>query len=66
MAVYELEPNSVKSIKASSNSAPKIAVNEVAVPSPLLAEEGHDREKEINKATKLDLQTKSGWRDQIW
>jgi len=39
---YSFEPSLIKLIQASSNTAPKIAVNEVAVPNPLLSEEAHD------------------------
>lgn len=38
-AGYNFEPSLIKLIKATSNSAPKIAVNEMAVPKPLMAEE---------------------------
>ena len=44
---YNFEPSLIKLIKASSNIAPKIAVNEVAVPMPLIAEAGHN-EKEVD------------------
>ena len=52
---YDFEPSLIKLIQASSNSAPKIAVNEVAVPSPLLSEEGHshDHDKEEKKMLSL-------------
>ncbi|MBF2019035.1 MAG: zinc ABC transporter substrate-binding protein [Hydrococcus sp. C42_A2020_068] len=36
---YDLEPSLIKIIKSTSNSAPKIAVAEVAVPAPLMGEE---------------------------
>jgi len=51
---YDFEPSLIKLIQASSNTAPKIAVNEVAVPSPLLSEDGHshDHDKEEKKETK--------------
>lgn len=38
---YNLEPDLIKIIKSTSNSAPKIAVAEVAVPKPLMGEEHH-------------------------
>lgn len=38
---YDFEPSLIKLIQSSSNTAPKLAVNEVAVPSPLMSEEGH-------------------------
>jgi manganese/iron transport system substrate-binding protein len=49
---YDFEPSLIKLIQASSNPAPKIAVNEVAVPSPIMTADGHshgddhDHEKE--------------------
>jgi len=51
---YDFEPSVIKLIKASSNPTPKIAVNEVAVPTPLMAEDGHghDHDKEDKKTTK--------------
>ena len=47
-AGYNFEPSLIKLITATSNPAPKIAVNEIAVPSPLMSEDGHshDHEKE--------------------
>jgi manganese/iron transport system substrate-binding protein len=36
---YNFEPSLIKSIKATSNAAPKVAVNEVAVPNPQTFEE---------------------------
>jgi manganese/iron transport system substrate-binding protein len=36
---YDFEPSLIKIIKATSNTAPKIAVNEVAVPKPQMFEE---------------------------
>ncbi len=55
---YDFEPSVIKLINASSNPAPKIAVNEVAVPTPLMTENGHSHshekedKKEDKKATK--------------
>lgn len=45
---YNFEPSLIKLIQASSNPAPKIAINEIAVPSPLMSEDGHnhDHDKE--------------------
>ena len=56
---YDFEPSLIKLIQASSNTAPKIAVNEVAVPSPLMSEEGHshDHDKEEKKEPKSDQKT---------
>lgn len=39
---YKFEPDLIKLIKATKNSAPKVAVNEIAVPKPLKGEE-HER-----------------------
>jgi manganese/iron transport system substrate-binding protein len=55
---YNFEPSLIKLIQASSNTAPKIAVNEVAVPSPLLSEEAHDHEKEDKKDAKSEKSDK--------
>lgn len=50
---YDFEPNLIKLIQASSNTAPKIAVNEIAIPTPLMSTEGHDHEhKEDQKSAK--------------
>ncbi len=47
---YNLEPSIIKLIKSSSNSAPKIAVHELAVPKPLMGEHEHGpEEKAENK-----------------
>ncbi len=43
---YNFETNLIKLIQSGSSNAPKIAVNEVAVPTPLLAEGDHDHRKE--------------------
>jgi manganese/iron transport system substrate-binding protein len=43
---YNLEPDLIKIIKSTSNSAPKIAVGEVAVPQPLMGEEHHQGHEE--------------------
>ncbi|MEA5594664.1 metal ABC transporter solute-binding protein, Zn/Mn family [Rivularia sp. UHCC 0363] len=42
---YDFEPSIIQLIKASDNTAPKIAVHELAVPKPIIAEE-HDHEGE--------------------
>jgi manganese/iron transport system substrate-binding protein len=48
---YDFEPNLIKLIQASSNPAPKIAVNEIAIPKPLISTEGHDHDhKEDQKS----------------
>ncbi len=51
---YNFEPSLIKLIQASSNTAPKIAVNEVAVTIPLMSEEGHnhDHDKKQTKDAK--------------
>lgn len=43
---YNFDPALIKLVKATSNSAPKIAVHEVAVPNPLLGEEHEHGEEE--------------------
>jgi manganese/iron transport system substrate-binding protein len=42
---YDFEPSLIKLIKASSNSAAKIAVGEAAVPKPLMGEHEHGEEQ---------------------
>ncbi|MCA6501855.1 MAG: zinc ABC transporter substrate-binding protein [Pseudanabaena sp. M135S2SP2A07QC] len=54
---YNFEPSLIKLIKASSNTAPKIAVNEVAVPSPLMSEEGHSHDHAHDKEEKKDAKS---------
>ena len=65
---YDFEPSLIKLIQASSNSAPKIAVNEVAVPSPLLSEEGHshDHDKEEKKDAKSDQKAAKEADPHVW
>lgn len=48
-AGYNHEPSIIKLIKSSSNPAPKIAVQELAVPKPLMGEHEHGEEKAQNK-----------------
>ena len=43
---YNHEPNILKLIQSSSNSAPKIAVHELAVPKPLIGEHEHEHGEE--------------------
>ncbi|MEB3336528.1 MAG: zinc ABC transporter substrate-binding protein, partial [Leptolyngbyaceae bacterium] len=38
---YDFEPSLIKLIQAPTNSATKVAVGEVAVPNPILSEDGH-------------------------
>ncbi|MBE9213618.1 zinc ABC transporter substrate-binding protein [Plectonema cf. radiosum LEGE 06105] len=40
---YDFEPSIIKLVEASSNTAPKVAVHEVAVPKPIIGE-AHDHE----------------------
>ncbi|MEG4964209.1 MULTISPECIES: metal ABC transporter solute-binding protein, Zn/Mn family [unclassified Microcoleus] len=49
---YNHEPSIIKLIESSSNSAPKIAVHELAVPKPLMGEHEHEHgeEKAENKS----------------
>ncbi|MEG4574477.1 zinc ABC transporter substrate-binding protein [Microcoleus sp. N3A4] len=49
---YNHEPSIIKLIESSSNSAPKIAVHELAVPKPLMGEHEHEQgeEKAENKS----------------
>jgi manganese/iron transport system substrate-binding protein len=56
---YDFESNLTKLITASPNPVPKIAVHEIAVPNPLIAEEGHshshqDLEKDHEHSTEAD------------
>jgi len=44
-AGYGHEPSIIKLIKSSTNSAPKIAVHELAVPKPLMGEHEHEGEQ---------------------
>ncbi|MFS8119565.1 MAG: metal ABC transporter substrate-binding protein, partial [Microcoleus sp.] len=44
-AGYDHEPSIIKLIKSSNNSAPKIAVHELAVPKPLMGEHEHGPEE---------------------
>jgi manganese/iron transport system substrate-binding protein len=49
-AGYDFDPSLAKLVKSSSNSVPKIAVHEVAVPQPLYGEEHeHEEEKAAEK-----------------
>lgn len=57
---YDFESSLIKLVQSSSNSAPKIAVHEKAIPSPLIATDGHDHghhdHKEDQKSTKPKYQ----------
>ncbi|WP_293128250.1 zinc ABC transporter substrate-binding protein [Microcoleus sp. bin38.metabat.b11b12b14.051] len=48
---YNHEPSIIKLIKSSSNSAPKIAVHELAVPKPLMGEHEHEGEQKAQNKT---------------
>ena len=50
-AGYDHEPSIIKLIKSSSNSAPKIAVHELAVPKPLMGEHEHSPEEKTENKT---------------
>ncbi|MEG4285243.1 zinc ABC transporter substrate-binding protein [Microcoleus sp. A006_D1] len=49
---YNHEPSIIKLIKSSSNSAPKIAVHELAVPKPLMGEHEHEHGPEDKAESK--------------
>ncbi|GBO54946.1 zinc ABC transporter, periplasmic-binding protein ZnuA [Pseudanabaena sp. lw0831] len=61
---YDFEPSLIKLIQASSNTAPKIAVNEVAVPSPLMSEEAHDHAHD--KAERSDKKAAKEADPHVW
>ncbi|WP_103668773.1 metal ABC transporter solute-binding protein, Zn/Mn family [Pseudanabaena sp. BC1403] len=68
---YDFEPSLIKLIQASSNTAPKIAVNEVAVPSPLMSEEAHDHahdkeEKKDATSEKSDKKAEKEADPHVW
>jgi manganese/iron transport system substrate-binding protein len=46
---YNFDPNLIKLIKATTNSNPKIAIHEQAVPNPLMASEHHHGEEDHNQ-----------------
>ena len=50
---YDFEPGIIKLVQASSNTAPKVAIHEVAVPKPILGEK-HDHGHEGHKEEKHD------------
>jgi manganese/iron transport system substrate-binding protein len=43
---YNFEPSLIKLIQASSNTSPKVAINEVAITNPLMTEHEHDEKAE--------------------
>ncbi|MEG5173543.1 metal ABC transporter solute-binding protein, Zn/Mn family [Microcoleus sp. B3-D7] len=47
---YNHEPSIIKLIESSNNSAPKIAVHELAVPKPLMGKDEHEHEHGEDKA----------------
>lgn len=50
-AGYDFEPSLIKLIKATKNPAPKIAVDEVAVPNPIQTEHDHEGDENGDSAT---------------
>ena len=50
---YDFEPGIIKLVQASSNTAPKVAIHEVAVPKPIIGEE-HDHDHSGHKEDKHD------------
>lgn len=54
---YDFEPSLIKLIVATKNPAPKIAVNEVAVPHPLQTQEHEQESHEDDKNTIADEET---------
>jgi manganese/iron transport system substrate-binding protein len=68
-AGYDFEPALVKLIKASPNAAPKIAVNEIAVPQPLMGEAEHDHGHDHTKAddpAKADAASEKAPDPHVW
>jgi manganese/iron transport system substrate-binding protein len=66
---YDFEPSLIKLIKASSNSAAKVAVGEAAVPKPLMGEHehGHEEHAEGEKQAKGEKQAEAEGPDpHIW
>jgi manganese/iron transport system substrate-binding protein len=50
-AGYDFEPGLIKLIQATKNPAPKIAVDEVAVPNPIQTEHAHEGDEKGDTAT---------------
>jgi manganese/iron transport system substrate-binding protein len=46
---YDFEPSLIKLIQASSNTSPKVAINEVAITNPLMGEHEHDHDEKTEK-----------------
>ena len=51
---YDFEPSLIKLIQASSNTSPKVAINEVAITNPLMGEHEHDHDEKTEKETKAE------------
>jgi manganese/iron transport system substrate-binding protein len=51
---YDFEPSLIKLIQASSNTSPKVAINEVAITNPLMGEHEHDHDGKNKKETKAE------------
>ncbi|MGB6166399.1 MAG: zinc ABC transporter substrate-binding protein [Geitlerinemataceae cyanobacterium] len=63
-AGYDFDPSLAKLVKASSNSAPKIAVHEVAVPNPILGEEhSHEHAEEHSPESEKTAPDPHVWHD---
>lgn len=51
---YNFEPSLIKLIQASSNTSPKVAINEVAITNPLMGEHEHDHDEKNEKETEAE------------
>ena len=54
---YNFESSLIKLIDASSNKAPKVAISELAIQNPLVAEDGHSHNHDHGSETKQDQQS---------
>jgi len=57
---YDFEPSIIKLINASSNTAPKVAANEVAVPNPIMTADGHSHSHDHDHDHDHDKEKKTG------
>ncbi|MBF2014177.1 MAG: zinc ABC transporter substrate-binding protein [Rivularia sp. T60_A2020_040] len=55
---YDFEPSIIKLVEASSNTAPKVAVHEVAVPKPIIGE-AHDHDHEEHEGEEKHSEEKA-------
>ncbi|MEB3220246.1 MAG: zinc ABC transporter substrate-binding protein [Nostocales cyanobacterium 94392] len=55
---YDFEPSIIKLVQASSNTAPKVAVHEVAVPKPIIGE-AHDHDHEEHEGEEKHSEEKA-------